>query len=110
MDYHESLSFKKKSFSLLKKTLQTRVLVHKPPAKGILVVFGASAGSRMKRIRYERTDIIFIFIFLIGFRFVTPAPEFNRINRRLIPTSCNFFFGSPSPKNSKVKRAWPRAI
>ena len=28
----------------------------------------------------------------------------------LIPTSCNFFFGSPSLKNSKVKRAWPGAM
>jgi hypothetical protein len=28
----------------------------------------------------------------------------------LIPTSCDFFSGSPSPKNSKVKRAWPRAM
>jgi hypothetical protein len=25
----------------------------------------------------------------------------------LIPTSCNFFPGSPSRKNSKVKCAWP---
>ena len=25
----------------------------------------------------------------------------------LIPISCNFFSGSPSLKNSKVKRAWP---
>jgi hypothetical protein len=25
--------------------------------------------------------------------------------RILIPTSCNFFFGSPSQENSKVKRA-----
>ena len=28
----------------------------------------------------------------------------------LIPTSCNFFSGSPSLKNSKVKRAWPGAM
>jgi hypothetical protein len=28
----------------------------------------------------------------------------------LIPTSCNFFFRSPSPKNSQVKCAWPRAM
>ena len=28
----------------------------------------------------------------------------------LVPTSCNFFSGSPSLKNSKVKRAWPRAM
>jgi len=39
---------------------------------------------------------------------VTPGPGLNRINRRLIPLSCNFFSGSPSRKNSKVKRAWPR--
>jgi hypothetical protein len=32
------------------------------------------------------------------------------INRILIPTSYNFFSGSPSPKNSKVKRAWPGAM
>ena len=32
------------------------------------------------------------------------------INRILVPTSCNFFSGSPSLKNSKVKRAWPRAM
>jgi len=38
---------------------------------------------------------------------VTPGSGLNRINMRLIPTSCNFFSGSPSPKNSKVKRAWP---
>ena len=36
---------------------------------------------------------------------VTPGPRLNRINRRLIPTSCNFFSGSLSIKNSKVKRA-----
>ena len=41
---------------------------------------------------------------------VTPGPVLNRINRRLIPTSCNFFSGSPSPKNSKFKRAWPGEI
>ena len=28
----------------------------------------------------------------------------------LVPTSCNFFSGSPSLKNSKVKRAWPGAM
>ena len=28
----------------------------------------------------------------------------------LIPTSCNFFSGSPFLKNSKVKRAWPGAM
>ena len=39
-----------------------------------------------------------------------PDPGHNRINRILIPTSCNFFFGSRSPKNSEVKRAWPGAI
>jgi len=36
---------------------------------------------------------------------VTPGPELNRINRRLIPTSCNFFSGSTSLKNSKVNHA-----
>jgi hypothetical protein len=36
---------------------------------------------------------------------VTPGPRLNRINRRLIPTSCNFFSGIPSQKNSKVKHA-----
>ena len=36
--------------------------------------------------------------------------EFNRINRIFIPTSCNFFSGSRSPKNSEVKRAWPGEI
>jgi len=41
---------------------------------------------------------------------VTPGPGLNRINRRLIAISCNFFSGSLSQKNSKVKRAWPRAI
>ena len=41
---------------------------------------------------------------------VTLGPGLNRINKRLIPTSCNFFSGSPSPKNSKVKCAWPREI
>ena len=29
---------------------------------------------------------------------VTPGPELNSFNRRLIPTSCNFFSGSPSPE------------
>jgi hypothetical protein len=33
------------------------------------------------------------------------GPGLNRINRILIPTSCNFFSESPSPKNSEVKRA-----
>ena len=28
----------------------------------------------------------------------------------LISTSCNFFSGSPSLKNSKVKHAWPGAM
>ena len=32
------------------------------------------------------------------------------INRILVPTSCNFFSGSPSLKNFKVKRAWPGAM
>jgi hypothetical protein len=27
-----------------------------------------------------------------------------------MPTSCNFFFGSPSRKNSKVKRSWPEEM
>ena len=40
----------------------------------------------------------------------TPAHGFNRIDRILISTSCNFFSGSRSRKNSKVKRAWPGAI
>jgi hypothetical protein len=34
----------------------------------------------------------------------------NMINRILILTSCNFFSGRLSPKNSKVKRAWPGAM
>jgi hypothetical protein len=37
-------------------------------------------------------------------------PRLNRINSILIPPSCNFFSGSPSVKNSRVKRAWPGAI
>jgi len=41
---------------------------------------------------------------------VTPGLGLNRINRRLIPTSYNFFSRSPSPKNSKVKCAWPEEI
>jgi hypothetical protein len=32
------------------------------------------------------------------------------INRILIPTSCNFFSGNLSRKNSKVKRVWPGAM
>jgi hypothetical protein len=32
------------------------------------------------------------------------------INRILIPISCNFFSGNPSPKNFKVKHAWPGAM
>ena len=47
---------------------------------------------------------------LKGVKDVTPGTGLNRINMRLIPTSCNFFSGSPSPKNSKVKRAWSREI
>jgi hypothetical protein len=35
------------------------------------------------------------------------SPRLNRINSILIPLSCNFFFGSPSAKNSRVKRAEP---
>ena len=35
-----------------------------------------------------------------------PGSVLNKINRLFIPTSCNFFFRSQSPKNSKVKRAW----
>jgi hypothetical protein len=38
------------------------------------------------------------------------SPRLNRINSILIPLSCNFFSGSPSAKNSRVKRAWPEAI
>jgi hypothetical protein len=38
------------------------------------------------------------------------SPRLNRINSILIPLSCNFFSGSPSAKNSRVKRAWPVAI
>jgi hypothetical protein len=37
---------------------------------------------------------------------VTPL-QLNRINSILIPPSCNFFSGSPSGKNSRVKRAEP---
>jgi hypothetical protein len=37
-------------------------------------------------------------------------PRLNRINSILIPLSCNFFSGSPSAKNFRVKRAWPEAI
>ena len=40
----------------------------------------------------------------------TPSQGLNRINRILIQTSCNFFSGSRSPKNSEVKRAWSREI
>ncbi len=39
-----------------------------------------------------------------------PDPGLNRINRILISTSCNFFSGKRSPKNSELKRAWPRTI
>jgi hypothetical protein len=38
------------------------------------------------------------------------SPRLNRINSILIPPSCNFFSGSPSAKNSRVKRAWAGAI
>ena len=41
---------------------------------------------------------------------ISQPRELNRISRILIQTSCNFFSGSRSPKNSKVKRAWPGAI
>jgi len=41
---------------------------------------------------------------------VIPGQGFNRINRIIIPTNCNFFSGSQSPKNSEVKRAWPGEI
>jgi hypothetical protein len=34
----------------------------------------------------------------------------NRIDRILIPLRYTFFFGSPTEKNSRVKRAWLRAI
>jgi hypothetical protein len=37
-------------------------------------------------------------------------PRLNRINSILIPPSCNFFSGSSSAKNFRVKRAWPEAI
>ena len=37
-------------------------------------------------------------------------PGLNRIDRILISISCNFFSGSRSRKNSKVKCAWPGAI
>jgi hypothetical protein len=39
-----------------------------------------------------------------------PGLGLNRIDRILISTSCNFFSGSSSPKNSEVKCAWPGAI
>jgi hypothetical protein len=35
------------------------------------------------------------------------SPRLNRINSILIPLSCNFFSGSSSAKNSRVKRAEP---
>jgi len=41
---------------------------------------------------------------------VTPDLGLNRINRRLILASCNFFSGSSSPKNFEVKHAWPGEI
>jgi hypothetical protein len=37
----------------------------------------------------------------LGF-FVTSWPGLNRINRILISTSCNFFSGSSSEKNSRL--------
>jgi hypothetical protein len=39
-----------------------------------------------------------------------PSLGLNRVERILISPSCNFFSGSSSPKNSKVKCAWPGAI
>jgi hypothetical protein len=42
--------------------------------------------------------------------FIVTSPRLNRINSILIPLSCNLFSGSPSAKNSRVKRAWPGAI
>jgi hypothetical protein len=39
-----------------------------------------------------------------------PGLGLNRIDRILIPISCNFFSESSSPKNSEVKRALPGAI
>ena len=36
---------------------------------------------------------------------IVTSPRLNRINSILIPLSCNFFSGSPSAKNSRVKRA-----
>jgi hypothetical protein len=39
-----------------------------------------------------------------------PGPRLNRINSVIIPTRCNFFFGSLSRKNLQVKRAWLGAI
>ena len=39
-----------------------------------------------------------------------PGLELNRINRILVPISCNFFSGSRSRKKSEVKHSWPGAI
>jgi hypothetical protein len=39
-----------------------------------------------------------------------PGTGLNMINRTLVPTSCNFFFESSSPNNSKVKHAWSGAM
>ncbi|KAL6882049.1 hypothetical protein ACP4OV_011521 [Aristida adscensionis] len=38
------------------------------------------------------------------------GPGLNRIDRIFLATSCNFFSGSPIPRNSKVKRVWLGAI
>jgi hypothetical protein len=38
------------------------------------------------------------------------ASRLNRIDRILIPPRYTFFSGSPTEKNSRVKRAWPGAI
>jgi hypothetical protein len=42
--------------------------------------------------------------------FNIPVYGLTGLNRILIQISCNFFSGTSSPKNSKVKRAWPGAM
>jgi len=61
-------------------------------------------------LHFDYVDFPFVENQVVSVIDVTPGPGLNRINRRLIPISCNFFSGSPFLKNSKVKHAWPGEI
>jgi hypothetical protein len=98
-------NIKKKTLSLPRCTLPTH-----DPTPSIHLYLSLSTSLRLSSGCSPATSFIFTSVRHCSCLLWHPDPRLNRIDRILLQTSCNFFSGSPSRKNSKVKRAWPRAI